>query len=523
MAAIVTDQFRVQNASTFVDSVENNSYYIFLGLANPSNPSPGFGRSDTWDSSISGGSVPPPPIDNPAYLSHYRDTILFGKKVSGGNVRRVVKKYQWTANTRYDMYRHDYDIYNKSPNSDSARLYDANFYVVNKDYRVYVCLYNGSSGNNVKGEPSQDEPTFTDLEPSAAGDSNDGYIWKYLFTISPSDIVKFDSTEYIILPNNWKTTTDFEIKSIRESGDSTINNNQIKVVYIKRSGSTFYSSGTYPILGDGTGAEVQITTNTEGQIIRTKVVNGGSGYTYGIVDLKSGDTIPLENRAELIPIIPPSKGHGYDVYTELGADKVLVYSRFDTNSKEFAANTKFAQVGIIKNPENRNSSDIFSANSFTGTHSIKMSETPNNLPFIGDVIRQTRSDGKVARGYVTSYDQETNILKYYQDRSLFYTDGVNTLDNSLITTEGQLVPFESSGNSISAGQGSGFEGSVSIGFSGSTISLNGNIVGLGVTFSGGLAEPEINKNTGDIIYIDNRSVVSRNNRQKEDIKIILEF
>ena len=63
MAAIVTDQFRVQNASTFVDSVENNSYYIFLGLANPSNPVPGFGRTDTWDSTVSGGSVPPPPID----------------------------------------------------------------------------------------------------------------------------------------------------------------------------------------------------------------------------------------------------------------------------------------------------------------------------------------------------------------------------------------------------------------------------------------------------------------------------
>jgi len=44
-----------------------------------------------------------------------------------------------------------------------------------------------------------------------------------------------------------------------------------------------------------------------------------------------------------------------------------------------------------------------------------------------------------------------------------------------------------------------------------------------VTFSGGVADPEINKNTGDIIYIDNRSLVTRDSRQKEDIKIILEF
>jgi len=32
---------------------------------------------------------------------------------------------------------------------------------------------------------------------------------------------------------------------------------------------------------------------------------------------------------------------------------------------------------------------------------------------------------------------------------------------------------------------------------------------------------EINKKTGDIIYIDNRPVVQRDSRQKEDIKIIL--
>ena len=37
MSAIVTDQFRILNANNFVASVEdtNNSYYVFLGLANP--------------------------------------------------------------------------------------------------------------------------------------------------------------------------------------------------------------------------------------------------------------------------------------------------------------------------------------------------------------------------------------------------------------------------------------------------------------------------------------------------------
>ena len=54
--------------------------------------------------------------------------------------------------------------------------------------------------------------------------------------------------------------------------------------------------------------------------------------------------------AKLIPIIPPSRGHGYDIYKELGADRVLVYARFDDSTKDFPTDTKFSQVGIVKNP-----------------------------------------------------------------------------------------------------------------------------------------------------------------------------
>ena len=53
--------------------------------------------------------------------------------------------------------------------------------------------------------------------------------------------------------------------------------------------------------------------------------------------------------------------------------------------------------------------------------------------------------------------------------------------------------------------------------------INNNNVALGVSFTSGLASPEINKGSGDLLYIDNRAKISRNLRQKEDIKIILEF
>ena len=331
MSAIVTDQFRILNASNFVDSVEStsNSYYITVGLPNPTNV--GFGRTVAWNTN------PPAPIDSVAYNNHAGDLVLYGKKVTSANVRRLVRRINWVSGSRYEIYRDDYSITSPAPITNASRLYDANYYVMNEDYRVYICIENGSSGANPKGNVSQDQPKFTDLEPTRAGDSGDGYIWKYLFTIPPSDIIKFDSTEYLTVPNDWQTSTESQIRTIRESADSSVNENQIKTVYIEASGSN-YANGLgqeFNIIGDGTGAKVRVDVEG-GKITNTTVTSGGKDYSYALVDLGSINSNSTGSPAHLIPIIPPSNGHGFDVYTELGTDKVLVYARFDDSTKDLS-------------------------------------------------------------------------------------------------------------------------------------------------------------------------------------------
>jgi hypothetical protein len=520
MAAIVTDQFRILNASNFIDSVTggNDSYYVFLGLDNPAQI--GFGRTTNWNTNI------PSPTDNLEYLSHYRDTSLFGKKITSSNIRRLIRKVTWTSNTSYEMYRHDYSIQNPTPNSNSSRLYDSNYYVINSDFRVYICIDNGSSGTNLKGGKSQDEPTFTDLEPSAAGTSGDGYIWKYLFSVSPSDIIKFDSTEYVVVPNDWATSTDSQIISVRENGNSgPTNPNQIKKVYIENGGTDIYKSGPVDIIGDGFGGRVYITA-VSGKITETQVVAGGYGYTWGIVDLGPlrESNIPSGSAAKLIPIIPPSKGHGYDIYTELGTDKVLVYARFDDSTKDFPTDTKFSQVGIIKNPTTFSSDTvIFTENQYSSLGAIKLDPEFDDNPGIGEEITQTVTNG-TARGYIASYDSETKVLKYFQDRSLYFG---NSLDQTDRTDHSRVYNFESTGGSIISTGAFPFTVSIASTFGTPTptnkVTVGGKVIDLGVTFTAGLANPEINKKTGDIIYIDNRPLVTRDIRQKEDIKIILEF
>jgi hypothetical protein len=521
MSAIVTDQFRILNANNFVESVVNpaNSYYVFAGLPNPEPDSVGFGRTTDWDIYI------PDPTDNVQYLSHYRDTSIFGKRVTSSNIRRIIKRINWTENVKYEMYRHDYNISNPSPTSNSSRLYGSKYYVMNSDYKVYICIDNGSSGSNPKGNGSRDEPTFTDLEPSAAGLSGDGYLWKYLFTVSPSDIIKFDSTEYIAVPNNWSSTTDSQIVSVRENGDSTLNNNQIKKVYIENGGA-FYTSGEVNILGDGTGGKVLIDVDSNGSIISTIVTSGGSGYTYGIVDLGPVrlSNITLEQPAKLIPIIPPSKGHGYDLYTELGTDKVLLYARFDDSTKDFPTDTKFSQIGILKNPTSYSSNTIFTESEYSSLYAVKLTSDFTGTPTVGQEISQVVTGG-VARAYVASYDKDTKVLKYFRDRSLYFGAAGNNDETDYIATDQQspkVLDFESSSNAISP-----FAGSIDVTFGENSpenkVTVGGKIINLGVNFTKGLANPQINKESGDVIYIDNRPLVSRSSRQKEDIKIILEF
>ena len=96
MSAIVTDQFRINNAGNFLGDVNNssNSYYVFVGLSNPSaavRSSNAFGRNAN-DAEWNDQTTRKVPVDNFNYLNHSKDTMVFGKKITSDNVRRVVRK-----------------------------------------------------------------------------------------------------------------------------------------------------------------------------------------------------------------------------------------------------------------------------------------------------------------------------------------------------------------------------------------------------------------------------------------------
>ena len=224
--------------------------------------------------------------------------------------------------------------------------------------------------------------------------------------------------------------------------------------------------------------------------------------------------------AKLIRIIPPAKGHGSDIYKELGTDKILVYARFDDKDKDFPIDTKFAQIGIVKNPTISGSAVTFTDSQFSSLNAIKLTSTTGTVPVAGNLITQQQTGG-IAKGYVASYDAETLVLKYYQDRDLYYNNtSKDQTDYVGVNTSGKVIPFESSANQINFPSGNG---AIDTNFNVGITTVNNKVISLGVNFANGLASPEINKGSGEVIYLDNRPLIARNTRQKEDVKIILEF
>ena len=203
----------------------------------------------------------------------------------------------------------------------------------------------------------------------------------------------------------------------------------------------------------------------------------------------------------------------------------MVYARFDDSTKDFPSDTKFAQVGIVKNPTKVGTAVTYSDSTFSSTSAFIFESLSGSVePKVGERITQVLTNGRIAQGYVASYDADTKVMKYFRDRSLNFTKATNDqTDYAGISTSGAIYSFEASSNAIK-GDSSNFSAGINTSFSGITTNPTGTkLIDLGVNFSNGLSNSEINKGSGEIVYLDNRPLIARNERQKEDVKIILEF
>lgn len=168
--ATLTINHYINQANAFISSIGDtrHAYYMFAG------------RPKAWDNETS------PPTANGSieqYQQTVYDDLMFGKLIASSDVSSLIPRYNWTSNTVYSAY-----------DQTDADLYSKQFYVVTSNYEVYKCIFN----NN--GSPSTVMPTLTST--TGTFKTGDGYVWKYMYTVSPASNTKFTSANYVPVATN---------------------------------------------------------------------------------------------------------------------------------------------------------------------------------------------------------------------------------------------------------------------------------------------------------------------------------
>ena len=498
MSAIITEKFRQHNANQFFESfteTAGNTYYLFLGKATP------FTSGTTTGSD----SSPPTPQDGEQDETRAWDSMLAAKKIASTDITYAIPRRNWVNGTTYDMYEHNISSANTST-SGASNIYDSTFYFVTSDYRVYKVLDNGG-GVAYDGA----EPTSTNTSPFALG----GYVLKYMYDISTTDIGKYVTTDFIPVATD-STVSDAATDGAIESLTITTGSG--------------YTDGTYyaAVYGDGTsqgtssGAIIRITVSS-GAIASfgltagtdTTIHAAGAAYTYGYVNLGAGYTFSDSGLTSasnmggsggaINVVISPEGGHGSNAVTELGGHYIMSASTItQAENDDFSTANDFRQVGIVVDPTTYGTTTVASATTARQTNVVKFASY--NGTFEADEVITQATTGAV--GKVVEWDSVLQLL-YYQQESF---KGFGTND-----TTGGLVAF--SGTNLITGATSSATGTPSSTSSETVTLANSNTL----TLTSGYANPELQPDSGDIIYLENRKPIQRASDQTEDIKIIIEF
>ena len=486
MPAIITNKFRLHNASNFVESFSETSpniYYLAIGRPQAFATSTGGDSRTQFEGT---DASPLTPVDSVSDEFYFFDDVIAAKRITSSDVSRVIPRRNWTTGTTYDIYRHDYGQYVKgsssttiTANSGANSLADATFYVLSSANNVYKCL--GNNGNSA----STVEPTGTSTSILTTGDS---YKWKYMYTLTASEQTNFLSTDFM------HVSTDSTVSSAAVDG-------AIDTILIKTAGSGG-TNGTHTgvaIRGDGSSGVCSVTVSG-GAVTAVTVTTAGSGYTFAYVrnaDIVAAGATSLSG-AELDVIIPPKGGHGKDAVEELGGHYVMMNTNLtgdeSSNSGDFTTANDFRRVGLLLDPTTGGSAST--ATTLRGTKAVKLSGTPGSFQ-VDEEINQA-STGAV--GKVIEYDSTNKILYYIQTR--FNDEGVDS--------NGNLTAF--SGANAITGQTSSAAGTPDT----STQTVDN------ITFTSGYNSGEIDADT-DVLYQENRSPITRASDQTENIKLIVEF
>jgi len=486
MPAIITDRFRIHNSEQFSEAFsESSGNTFYLGIGRPQ----AFATSTRGDARTNNEGTdtsPVTPADNVNSQHFPFDDMLAAKKITSTDVTFAVPRRNWATGTTYDIYRHDYGEYATgtttaiTANSGASTLHDTAFYVLTTDRNVYKCL------DNDNNTASTVEPTGTSTSILSTAD---GYKWKYMYTLSASQQSNFLSTDFMAVATNSTVSS--------AAVDGAINVCKIKTA---GSGGTDGTHTGIAIRGDGSSGTVSVTV-TSGAVTAVTVTNAGTGYTFGTISnaqIVAAGATSLTG-AEIDVIIEPKGGHGFNAVEELGGFYVMMNTSLEgtesSNTSDFSVTNDFRKIILVRDPNSGGSAAT--ATTLRGTKAVNLSGVTGTFTVDEEINQATTG----AVGKVVEWDSVNSILYYIQTR---HTD-------EGIDSNGDQTAF--SGQNVITGQSSSANGTPTT----STSTINSQV------FTSGYSASEMDADSGDILYIENRAPITRAADQTENIKLVIEF
>lgn len=406
MSALITKNFKILLAKQVYNLMEigANAYlpadrksfvYAFLGKQLP------------WNSGTEVAGTPGESIND--YNTYYKRGIL-AKQISLENCSLVVPRINWSSNTFYNTYEAN-----------------SNFYVLNSKDQVFKCLSNNYNSASTS-EPELSLSTTSLEEPYLQ--TEDGYKWKYMLTLTSLQKQKFLTPEWMPVVYN---------KFVRAAAAPA----SIDIVTVTNSGNNYTDGTTQAIIninGDGTGAILKANVSG-GQVRNIVIQNRGNYYTYA--DLTFTDvTGGTGTGATAVVSIAPHDGHGYDPVYELGASTVMFNVDFDGEEDGLIpVDNDFREIVLVSNPYLNDTTTLATASAYSLYTKIKVSPGIGNFNTDEVVFQGSTFNSANFTADVISFDAVENFLYVNNVRGTLnqnqaikgFTTGSIRIVNSIIT------------------------------------------------------------------------------------------
>jgi hypothetical protein len=456
------------------------------------------------------------------------DNMFAAKKITGNDVEMVIPRVDWTGSTKYKQY--DDRIFIDDLITGNTTLNVKPMYVITTDRNVYKCLSNNASANSTV-MPTGDYTTANGTIKTA-----DGYIWKYMYNIKPSN--KFLTTDWMPAPVS-TTKLDYNVSSsdvvdgevttiiVTDGGTgyaepsilatsfitgvTTINlantTNVAANMYVSGTGiatdtlvtavnvisstitissaTTANGGGTTAnnllfttrvyVSGDGSGTEASASISNR-SISKITVSVTGTGYTYANAIVYGSGT-----GANARVVMPPKYGHGYNPAKELDGANVMIADKIglvdSTEGGLISTSTSFRQYGLLRDP-------------------YKYGQTiPVTSATANSTISQTTNLTLVAGADFTLNEF---VYQGSSANNAYFYGFVNAISSNQVR--------------LTKVRGTASVGGILIGASSG---VNRTIVKQ--------ETPEFQPYSGDILYVENIQKVTRAEGQAENVKFVIRF